>query len=104
MDMNTALKKRINELAEEHHLSIQELNIKAGLNYNTINKLNERKGNRPKTLTIVSIEKICRALEITLSSFFSSEYFRHMENRKEADLEKEVKVRTGRKRKKKNGK
>ena len=70
MDMNTALKKRINELAEEHHLSIQELNIKAGLNYNTINKLNERKGNRPKTLTIVSIEKICRALEITLSSFF----------------------------------
>ena len=100
MNINVALKKRINELAKENNLSIWELNIKAGLNYNTINKLNEIRDGKPKTLSILSIYKICQALNITLACFFSPEYFKDLDTEGKVTPEENVMIESAKRAKK----
>ena len=60
---------RIQELLTERNISMYQLSKKAGIPQSTLSNLFIRY-NAP---TIPTIEKICDALEITLSEFFKNE-------------------------------
>ena len=63
--MNTVA--RVYALAKEHDISIYQLAQKSGISYSTIKTTAKRCGQ----LKIDTIERICEALEITLSEFFA---------------------------------
>ena len=61
--------KRVYELAQDHDISLYLLSQKIGVSYSTI-KTTEKRGGQ---LNIDTIERICRALGITLSDFFAGQ-------------------------------
>ena len=63
--MNTV--ERVYDLAKAHGVTLYQLAQISGISYSTI-KTTEKRGGQ---LKIDTIERICAALEITLSEFFS---------------------------------
>ena len=61
--------KRVYELAAQRKISISELAERSGIADSTI-KMTKKRGGQ---LKVDTIERICDALGITLSTFFSSE-------------------------------
>lgn len=61
--------KRVYELAAQRKISIAELAERSGIADSTI-KMTKKRGGQ---LKVDTIERICDALGITLSSFFASE-------------------------------
>lgn len=62
--------KRINELCKEHNLNYYALAYKAAIPKSTL--LNIIHGTNP---TIETIQKICGGFDISLGTFFNTDYF-----------------------------
>lgn len=72
MYLSTAIKKRIYELCNERKISINKLCTISGITQSTLANINAR----PNTnLTVLTIMRICRGLNITLQDFFNSPIF-----------------------------
>lgn len=72
MYLSTAIKNRIYELCKERNISINKLCIMSGITQSTLANINAR----PNTnLTVLTIMRICRGLNITLQDFFNSPTF-----------------------------
>ena len=61
--------KRVYELAQNHGISLYQLAQKSGISYSTI-KTTEKRGGQ---LKVDTIERICQALGIPLSTFFADQ-------------------------------
>lgn len=57
---------RVHELAEERELTMYQLATISGVSFSTIQTTKKRGGQ----LTVDTIERICKGLGITMSSFF----------------------------------
>lgn len=75
-----AVKLRIYELCDEHHISINKLCSMSGVTQSTINNIIN---GRNKSMTVSTVKKLCDGLEISVKDFFESELFH--------DLEQEIK-------------
>ena len=76
MDMSSALKKRVLELCKAKEISIGELARVCGISSSGLRKILNGKSRGPKMMTI---KKMCDALEITLGEFFSTPEFDALE-------------------------
>ena len=65
--MNTV--ERVYDLIEKRDISLYQLARMSGVSYSTV-KTTEKRGGQ---LTVDTIERICVALQITMSEFFSEE-------------------------------
>jgi transcriptional regulator with XRE-family HTH domain len=59
--------KRVYELVEANHITLYQLSQKSGVSYSTI-KTTEKRGGQ---LKVDTIERICMALGIPISTFFT---------------------------------
>jgi transcriptional regulator with XRE-family HTH domain len=59
--------KRVYELVEANHITLYQLSQKSGVSYSTI-KTTEKRGGQ---LKVDTIERICMALGIPISAFFT---------------------------------
>lgn len=75
MNIDEALKKRINELVEEEK-SLTNLCLKSNITPSTIFDFMYGKIKAP---TIITIKKLCAGANITLEQFFAREYFNDFE-------------------------
>ena len=72
MYLSTAVKSRIYELCNERNITINKLCTISGITQSTLANINSR----PNTnLTILSIMRICRGLNISIQDFFNSSIF-----------------------------
>ena len=72
MYLSTAVKSRIHELCNERNITINKLCTISGITQSTLANINSR----PNTnLTILTIMRICRGLNISIQDFFSSSIF-----------------------------
>ncbi len=72
MYLSTAVKSRIYELCNERNITINKLCTISGITQSTIANINSR----PNTnLTILTIMRICRGLNISIQDFFNSSIF-----------------------------
>lgn len=76
MRSKDALRLRIQELCAEHDLSVNALSVRCGITQSTLNNIVSGRNN---STTIHTVVRICRGLEIPVSEFFNSDYFRNVE-------------------------
>lgn len=76
MNAKEAVTNRIIELCKNKELSINALANLSGVSPSTIYSMLNAKSQNP---CIVSIQKLCDGLEITLREFFNSSYFEKLE-------------------------
>lgn len=74
MNISLAVRKRIEELAEQRKISLSKLGEIAGLNNTTAYRLGLGR-DKAKLPELITIYKICLALDVTMAEFFNSEYF-----------------------------
>lgn len=72
MNLDEAIKLRINELLKEHNVTITALCLNSNLTPSTIFDFMAGKSKCPKVITI---KKLCVGAGITLEEFFNREYF-----------------------------
>ena len=76
MNTKEAVAKRIIELCKVQNIAINNLAVEAGITPSTVySLLNEH----TKNPAIVTIKKLCDALNITLGQFFSAPVFDNLE-------------------------
>lgn len=72
MYLSIAIKSRIKELCKQNNISINKLATICGITQSTLANINAR----PTTnLTVLTVMRICRGLEISLQDFFDSPLF-----------------------------
>lgn len=72
MYLSTAIKSRIYELCNERNITINKLCTISGITQSTLANINSR----PNTnLTVLTIMRICRGLNISIQDFFNSPIF-----------------------------
>ena len=72
MLLSKAIKNRISNLCKERNLTINKLCTICGITQSTLANINTR----PNTnLTVLTIMRICRGLNISLQDFFNSPLF-----------------------------
>ncbi len=76
MNISNAVSKRILELCKERNISVNKLSTISAVTQSTVNDI---VNNKAKNIGIVTIKKLCDGLEITISDFFDTPYFRNME-------------------------
>jgi len=76
MRVNEAVKLRILDLCQEHHITLNKLSTICGITQSTLNNIISR---RNATTTVSTIQKICDGLDITILQFFSSPLFDNLE-------------------------
>jgi len=76
MNTKEAVANRIIDLVEEKGMTINELGNVAGVNPSTIYSI---LGTKSKNPGIVTIKKLCDAMDITLLDFFNSDLFSNLE-------------------------
>ena len=76
--MNTAkvVADRLLELCKERNITINLLSTKAAVRQSTVNDIVNGK---TKNAGIVTIKKLCDGLEISLTDFFDTDFFRNLE-------------------------
>ena len=68
----TAIKKRIYELCKQNNITINKLCTISGITQSTLANISSR----PRTnVTILTIMRICRGLDISIQDFFNSDLF-----------------------------
>ena len=72
MEIKEAIKIRITELCNEKSITIYELGRLSGIRATTIYSIIDGKSNNP---SIISIENICKGLNISVREFFNNELF-----------------------------
>lgn len=76
MDTVTAVRNRILQLCDEHHMSVNKLATISALPPSSIKNILYGKSMNPKLITI---KMICDGLGITLGEFFSTKEFDELE-------------------------
>lgn len=76
MNISDAVAKRILELCKEKSITINKLATISAVTQSTVNDIVNKKA---KNIGIITIKKLCDGLEITISDFFDTPYFRNME-------------------------
>lgn len=76
MNIKEAVEKRIIELCDEHHMTINALANISGVAPSTVYSMLNVKSKNPG---VVSIKKICDGLEISIREFFDSDLFDGLE-------------------------
>jgi DNA-binding Xre family transcriptional regulator len=71
-----AVRIRILELCKERSISINKLSTLSGITQSTLNNIVSGRNNGT---TVATIKKICDGLEISVPDFFSSDFFRTLE-------------------------
>ena len=72
MNLDEAIKLRIEELVKERGISLTALCLNSNLTPSTIFDFMSGKSKSPK---IITIKKLCVGAKITLEEFFAREYF-----------------------------
>ena len=73
MGITEAVKKRFDELCFEKDLNYCRLATLSGVPYTTVKSLFYRQSKNPG---IATIKKLCDGLDISVSDFFDTDYFR----------------------------
>ncbi len=76
MNISQAVAKRILELCDENHITVNKLSTIAGVTQSTVSDI---VNHRAKNIGIVTIKKLCDGLEISIVDFFDTAYFRNLE-------------------------
>ena len=76
MRVSDAVRLRILELCQQNHITLNKLSTICGITQSTLNNVIS---GRNATTTVSTIQKICDGLDITISYFFSSPLFDHLE-------------------------
>lgn len=72
MLLSTAIKTRIYELCKQNNITINRLCTISGITQSTLANINSR----PKTnITVLTVMRICRGLNISIEDFFNSDLF-----------------------------
>ena len=73
MQLSTAVRQRIINLAIEKDITLHQLSLDAGIPYSTLSSFLNGKSEMPKLSTIFLI---CEGLNISLSEFFNDRLFK----------------------------
>lgn len=76
MTIGEAVNKRIIDLCDRYHLSVNRLANICGITQSTLNNITSGRNN---SATVSTIKKICDGLGITIKDFFNSELFDNLE-------------------------
>lgn len=76
MKIKEAVAKRITDLCKERNIAINALGNISGVNPSTIYSMLNSKSQNPG---VVSLQKICDGLEISIREFFDDEIFDNIE-------------------------
>ena len=76
MNISQAVAKRILELCDERNITVNKLATLSAVTQSTVSDI---VNNKVKNVGIVTIKKLCDGLEIPISVFFDTPYFRNME-------------------------
>ncbi|MDD6490150.1 MAG: helix-turn-helix transcriptional regulator [Clostridia bacterium] len=76
MNISQAVSKRILELCNERNITVNKLSTISAVTQSTVSDI---VNNKAKNIGIVTIKKLCDGLEITVSDFFDTDYFRNIE-------------------------
>lgn len=76
MKAKEAVAQRILELCEERNITVNTLATQAGVSPTTIYSMLNRKSQNPG---VVSLQKVCDGLDISLRVFFDSDLFDNVE-------------------------
>lgn len=72
MLLSTAIKNRIYELCKQNNITINRLCTISGITQSTLANINSR----PNTnITVLTVMRICRGLNISIEDFFNSDLF-----------------------------
>ena len=72
MNLDEAIRKRINELVDENKTTLTALCLNSNLTPSTVFDFMAGKSKSPK---IITIKKLCAGANITLEEFFARKYF-----------------------------
>ena len=76
MNVSQAVSKRILELCNSRGITVNKLSNLSGVTQSTVNDI---VNNRSKNVGIVTIKKLCDGLDITITEFFDTDYFKTLE-------------------------
>ena len=76
MNISEAVAYRIVELCGQRNLTINKLCTISAVTQSTVNDIVNHKA---KNIGIITIKKLCDGLEISVSEFFNTTYFRELE-------------------------
>ena len=76
MNAKEAVAKRIQGLSAEHDLAINALANQAGISPSTVYSILNTKSQNPG---VVTLQKLCDGIGITLREFFDDDLFEHIE-------------------------
>ena len=77
MNIDEAIRKRINEIVETNKTTLTTLSLNSKLTPSTIFDFMSGKSKCPK---IITIKKVCLGANITLAEFFARDYFNGSED------------------------
>lgn len=76
MNITEAVKRRLDELCYEKNLNYCKLASISGIPYTTVKSIFY---NQSKNPGITTIKKLCDGMDITITDFFDTEYFKNLE-------------------------
>ncbi|MDE5916500.1 MAG: helix-turn-helix transcriptional regulator [Oscillospiraceae bacterium] len=76
MNISQAVSVRIVDLCRERNITINKLCTISGVTQSTVNDIVNHKA---RNIGIVTIKKLCDGLDITITDFFDTDYFRGLE-------------------------
>ena len=76
MNITEAVKKRFEELCYQKEINFCRLATLSGVPYTTVKSIFY---NQSKNPGITTIKKLCDGLEISITDFFDTDYFRNLE-------------------------
>lgn len=76
MNISQAVAFRILELCKERKITVNRLSTISAVTQSTVNDI---VNNKSKNIGIATIKKLCDGLEISITDFFDTPYFRNLE-------------------------
>ncbi len=76
MNITDAVKKRFGELCYERGINFCQLATLSGVPYTTVKSIFYGQSNNPG---ISTVKKLCDGLDLTITEFFDTDYFRELE-------------------------
>lgn len=76
MGVSIAVSDRIIELCNERNITVNKLCTMSGVTQSTVNDIVNLKS---KNVGVVTIKKLCDGLDITITEFFDTKYFKDLE-------------------------
>ena len=76
MNISQAVSVRIVDLCRERNIPINKLCTISGVTQSTVNDIVNHKA---RNIGIVTIKKLCDGLDITITDFFDTDYFKGLE-------------------------